>query len=136
MLSVQGRTILIVDDSPENLSILSDLLQPFYQVRAATSGQKALKIASTPPQPDLILLDVMMPGMDGHQVFERLRKDSATCDIPVIFLTAMSGVDAEMHGLEAGAVLHCKADRAADSYGADSYATGTEAGEGLVARPE
>ena len=63
------KTILIVDDSPENLTVLSELLQPFYRVRAATCGQKALRIANTTPRPDLILLDVMMPDMDGYQVF-------------------------------------------------------------------
>ena len=97
-------TILIVDDSPENLTVLSDLLQPSYRVRVATSGQKALRVVGTAPRPDLILLDVMMPGLDGYQVFERLRADPATRDIPVIFVTAMGGTEAEMHGLESGAV--------------------------------
>ena len=104
MLEVSPQTILIVDDSPENLTVLSELLQPLYLVRAATSGQKALRIAGTVPRPDLILLDVMMPGMDGYQVFERLRADPVTCDIPVIFVTSMDSTEAEMQGLEAGAV--------------------------------
>lgn len=104
MPELTHQTILIVDDSPENLTILSELLQPLYRVRAATSGQKALRIAGTAPRPDLILLDVMMPGMDGYQVFERLRADPLTRDIPVIFVTAMDSTEAEMHGLEAGAV--------------------------------
>jgi putative two-component system response regulator len=98
------QTILIVDDSPENLDVLSELLQPFYLVRAANSGEKALRIAATSPRPDLILLDVMMPGMDGYQVFDRLRTDPATRNIPVIFVTAMDGKDEELHGLESGAV--------------------------------
>lgn len=98
------QTILIVDDSPENLGILSELLQPQYQVRATTSGQKCLKIACSAPHPDLILLDVMMPDMDGYGVFEQLRATPETADIPVIFLTAVTGVEAEMHGLQAGAV--------------------------------
>ena len=98
------QTILIVDDSPENLGILSELLQPLYQVRATTSGQKCLQIACSVPPPDLILLDVMMPNMDGYQVFEQLRTTPETADIPVIFLTAMTGVEAEMHGLQVGAV--------------------------------
>ncbi len=97
------KTILIVDDSPENLSILSELLQSDYQVRAATSGLKALRIAGATPQPDLILLDVMMPEMDGYQVFGRLRADPATRDIPVIFVTAMNNMEAELQGLESGA---------------------------------
>jgi putative two-component system response regulator len=97
-------TILIVDDSPENLSVLSDLLLPHYRVRAATSGEKALRIALTPPRPDLVLLDVMMPGMDGYEVFSRLRGDPATAAIPVIFVTAMDSIDAELHGFDVGAV--------------------------------
>lgn len=104
MSEIPIQTILIVDDSPENLTVLSELLQPLYQVRVATSGQKALRIASTAPYPDLILLDVMMPDMDGYQVFERLRADPATCDIPVIFVTAMDSTEAELHGLDVGAV--------------------------------
>lgn len=96
--------ILIVDDSPENLCVLSDLLQTQFQVRVATSGEKALRIAGTAPHPDLILLDVMMPGMDGYQVFEHLRADSATKDIPIIFVTAMDSDEAQFQGLEFGAV--------------------------------
>ncbi|PKM38441.1 MAG: two-component system response regulator [Gammaproteobacteria bacterium HGW-Gammaproteobacteria-10] len=96
--------ILIVDDSPENLCVLSDLLQTQFQVRVATSGEKALRIAGTAPHPDLILLDVMMPGMDGYQVFEHLRADSATQDIPIIFVTAMDSDEAQLQGLDSGAV--------------------------------
>ena len=65
--------ILIVDDTPENLSLLSELLQPHYQVRAANSGRRALQVAASAPRPDLILLDVMMPEMDGYTVLGRLR---------------------------------------------------------------
>ncbi|MBV5310189.1 response regulator [Chromatium okenii] len=97
-------TILIVDDSPENLTVLSELLQLNYRVRAATSGEKALRIATTPPWPDLILLDVMMPGMDGYEVFTRLRREPLTREIPVIFVTAMDSADAELRGLDVGAV--------------------------------
>ena len=97
-------TVMIVDDAPENLRVLSDLLSPHYRVRAATSGDKALRIAATPPNADLILLDVMMPGMDGYQVFERLRGDPATAAIPVIFVTAMDSPESELRGLDAGAV--------------------------------
>lgn len=98
------QTILIVDDSPENLSILGELLQPLYQVRATTSGARALHIAATEPRPDLILLDVMMPELDGYQVFEQLRANPLTSNIPVIFVTAMDSIEAEMYGLGAGAV--------------------------------
>lgn len=104
MPEIPLKTILIVDDSPENLTVLSELLQPIYRVRAATSGPKALRIAVTAPRPDLILLDVMMPEMDGYQVFELLRADPATRDIPVIFVTAMDHMEAELHGLDVGAV--------------------------------
>ena len=97
-------TLLIVDDAVENLTVLNTLLLPYYQVRAATSGEKALRIAAAEPRPDLILLDVMMPGMDGYQVFERLRANPATCGIPVIFVTAMDSTEAEMRGLAVGAV--------------------------------
>lgn len=97
------QTILIVDDSPENLSVLSELLQPHFCIRATTSGPRALRIASSSPRPDLILLDVMMPEMDGYQVFERLRSDPGTRDIPVIFVTAMDSPDEEIHGLQVGA---------------------------------
>ncbi|MDO9107112.1 MAG: two-component system response regulator [Methylovulum sp.] len=99
-----NQTLLIVDDSPENLTILSDMLQPLYRVRVATSGQKALRIAVTAPYPDLILLDVMMPDMDGYQVFQQLRSVPATAEIPVIFVTAMDSMEAQLHGLDLGAV--------------------------------
>lgn len=96
--------ILIVDDVPENLSVLGELLQPTYRVRAANSGARALQIANSPPPPDLILLDVMMPGMDGYQVLRELRDNATTPDIPVIFVTAMDGTDDEEKGLDLGAV--------------------------------
>lgn len=97
-------TLLIVDDMPENLAVLYELLKSDYQLFAATSGEKALQIAHSDPQPDLILLDVMMPLMDGYQVFERLRASQKTCAIPVIFLTALDDSDSELRGLSAGAV--------------------------------
>jgi putative two-component system response regulator len=97
-------TVLIVDDSPENLAVLNGLLQPAYRVLAATSGDRALRVAQGAPRPDLILLDVMMPGLDGYQVFERLRDGEGTRDIPVIFITALDGSEAELRGLELGAV--------------------------------
>ena len=96
--------ILIVDDVPENLSVLGELLQPTYRVRAANSGARALQIANSPPPPDLILLDVMMPGMDGYQVLRELRDNATTRDIPVIFVSAMDGTDDEEKGLDLGAV--------------------------------
>ncbi len=98
------HTVLIVDDTPQNLTVLGELLQPEYRVRAANSGERALRAAATLPRPDIILLDIMMPGMDGYEVLRRLREDNATRDIPVIFITAMSAVADEEHGLELGAV--------------------------------
>ncbi|WP_371322905.1 two-component system response regulator [Dechloromonas sp. ZY10] len=102
-MAATQSTILVVDDTPENLAVLGELLQPYYRVRAANSGSRALQIAGAQP-PDLILLDVMMPEMDGYEVLSRLRSAPATRDVPVIFVTAMDGVADEEHGLEQGAV--------------------------------
>jgi len=96
--------ILLVDDDTANLGILGGLLQPQYDVLAAPSGERALQIASAVPQPDLILLDVLMPGMDGYAVLARLRDNPATRDIPVIFVTGMDSIEDEEKGLELGAV--------------------------------
>lgn len=99
-----GLTILVVDDSPENLAVLGELLQPFYKVRVANRGERALRAAGSSPRPDLILLDVMMPEMDGYTVIERLRAAPETRDIPVIFITAMAETEDETRGLALGAV--------------------------------
>lgn len=99
-----AATILIVDDDPTNLSLLTHLLRSEYLVRAANSGESALRAAASEPRPDLVLLDVMMPGMDGFAVLGRLRASPATADIPVIFLTAMADDLDEEHGLQLGAV--------------------------------
>lgn len=104
MAKDSAPTILIVDDTPENLSVLSELLQPHYQVRAANSGRRALQVAASAPRPDLILLDVMMPEMDGYTVLTRLRDDPATAAIPVIFVTALDRISDEERGLALGAV--------------------------------
>ncbi len=96
--------ILIVDDTSVNLSLLSELLQPHYQVRAANSGARALQVAVSDPQPDLILLDVMMPEMDGYEVIRRLQADIRTANIPVIFVTSLESIVDEEHGLALGAV--------------------------------
>src|SRR5574343_134572 len=103
-MDARPPTILIVDDTPENLSVLGELLQPSFRVRAANSGRRALQIAMADPTPDLILLDVMMPEMDGYQVLSELKASSVTRDIPVIFVTAMDATADEEHGLELGAV--------------------------------
>jgi adenylate cyclase len=97
-------TILIVDDTPANLSLLSEVLKSDYRTKAAVSGEKALKLAFSDTPPDLILLDIMMPGMDGYEVCRRLKAVPATRNIPVIFVTAMSEVDDETRGLALGGV--------------------------------
>jgi len=97
--------VLIVDDTPENLDILMAALGQKYAVVAAKNGARALKFASDPDkQPDIILLDVMMPEMDGYEVCQRLKDNPATRDIPIIFLTALSDEASELRGLDAGAV--------------------------------
>lgn len=95
--------ILIVDDAPENLEILAELLSDYRRV-VALDGAKALELARTTQPPDLIILDVMMPGLDGFQVCERLKSDAATQAIPVIFVTARGRIADETRGLELGAV--------------------------------
>ena len=97
-------TILIVDDTPDNIAMLSSLLNSTYRTKAATTGEKALQLAGSDNAPDLILLDIMMPGMDGYEVCRRLTQDPKTADIPVIFLTGRSDVEGEQKGLELGAV--------------------------------
>src|SRR5512140_3746686 len=97
-------TVLVVDDTPDNLSLMSGLLKDLYKVKVANSGEKALQIAGSGTPPDLILLDIMMPGMDGYEVCRRLKEDAATRDIPVIFLTAKAEVEDEARGLGLGAV--------------------------------
>ena len=89
---------------PENLTVLGGLLRPDYRVRVANSGERALRVAATDPVPDLILLYVMMPDMDGHAVIARLKQEPATRDIPVIFVTAMDAAADEERGFDAGAV--------------------------------
>lgn len=98
------QTILIVDDTPDNISLLAALLKGKYKIKIATNGLKALQIAAHPPYPDLILLDVMMPELDGHETCRRLKSNPDTADIPVIFLTAKSQVEDEEMGLNLGAV--------------------------------
>lgn len=97
-------TILIVEDSPENITVLGALLRLDYTVRVATNGEKALKIVESDNPPDLILLDVMMPGMDGYEVCRRLKANSHTQNIPVIFITAKCSEEDEVKGFEMGAV--------------------------------
>ncbi len=97
------QTILVVDDAPENIDILSSLLSPLYKIKVATNGKKALKIASSENPPDLVLLDIMMPGMNGYEVCMHLKKEEPIKNIPVIFLTAKTEVAMEAKGFELGA---------------------------------
>lgn len=101
--SLKKNTVLVVDDSPENIALVSRILGETYRVKMAISGEEALKIA-TGDLPDLILLDVMMPGMDGYEVCKQLKSNPWTREIPVMFLTAMDQTVDEQKGFDLGAV--------------------------------
>ncbi|MBF0218964.1 MAG: two-component system response regulator [Gammaproteobacteria bacterium] len=96
------KSILLVDDTPENLDVLKGVLAPHYRIQIATNGRLALKIATSAP-PDIILLDIMMPDMDGYEVCQHLKNDVRTRDIPILFVTAKSDVEDEAKGFECGA---------------------------------
>jgi len=98
----QRASILVVDDTPQNLVLMRDLLEPFYTVKLAPSGERALKIVSA-AAPDLILLDIVMPGLSGYDVLREIKAMPATRNVPVIFLTALNEADDEEQGLELGA---------------------------------
>ncbi len=96
--------ILVVDDMPDNITVMVSVLQPDYDISVALDGEKAIKLAGSDPKPDMILLDIMMPGMNGFEVCEQLKSDPATSGIPVIFITAKDEVSDEKKGFELGAV--------------------------------
>ncbi len=98
------KIVLIVDDAPANLAVLTQILKEPYQVRAAKNGALALKIAHAPTPPDVILLDVEMPDMDGYEVCEKLKSDEATRTIPVIFVTGHADPEQQAKGMALGAV--------------------------------
>lgn len=98
------KLILIVDDTPVNIGVISGALKDSFKTKIATNGEKALALASAEEKPDLILLDVLMPGMDGYEVCTRLKADPATRDIPVIFLTGQTSAEDETRGFEVGGV--------------------------------
>lgn len=104
MTDLKQHTILLVDDVPDNLNILNELLSPFYKTKVATSGERALKIIESATPPDLVLLDIMMPGLDGYQVCKQIKANPDRRQIPVIFVTAMNEVDDEQYGFSLGAV--------------------------------
>ena len=101
---VQKPTVLVVDDTPDNLKLISSLLKDICRLKVANNGAKALAIAGTAPAPDLILLDVMMPEMDGYEVCERLKRDPSTRAIPIVFLTGRAEAADREKGLALGAV--------------------------------
>src|SRR3984957_11855378 len=100
----QRKILLLVDDAPANLQVATSILKDIYKIRVATNGAKALALVKDAPPPDLVLLDVMMPGMDGYEVCTRLKEDPETRDIPVIFLTGQTEIEDETRGFEVGAV--------------------------------
>lgn len=100
---MEKATVLVVDDTPENIDILVGILGDEYKVKVAIDGPKALAIAGK-SAPDIILLDVMMPGMNGYEVCKRLKQEPLTAHIPVIFVTALTDVADETQGFELGAV--------------------------------
>ena len=101
---IEKATILVVDDSPDEVWLMSEVLKADYRVKVANSGEKGLKIAMGGNPPDLILLDVMMPDIDGYEVCRQIKADPRTCDIPVIFLTSKTRMAEEKRGLDMGAV--------------------------------
>ena len=98
------KLVLIVDDTPTNVAVVSGVLKDSFRTKVATNGEKALAIATGPERPDLILLDVMMPGMDGFEVCRRLKANPDTHDTPIMFLTAKTDSIDEEKGFELGAV--------------------------------
>ena len=97
------HTVLLVDDEPVNIKILSDVLKEEYNVVFATSAEEGIRRAIE-AQPDIILLDVMMPGVDGYEACARLQSDDRTARIPVIFVTALGSPSNEVMGLDSGAI--------------------------------
>ena len=86
-MAEERKTVLVVDDAPENIRVLTAILAPSYRVKAATSGEKALQMCAADPLPELVLLDVVMPGIDGWEVCRRLKAEGRTAGVPVIFVT-------------------------------------------------
>lgn len=97
------KTVLVVDDEAINISLLAQILKGIYKVKIAKDGDKALQIAAMAPPPDLILLDVMMPGIDGFEVCRRLKANPATVAIPVVFVTGKDDATELQQGMDLGA---------------------------------
>ena len=100
----EKKVVLLVDDAPANIQIVNSILKDDYKIRIATSGAKALDLVKTTPLPDLVLLDVMMPEMDGYELCTIMKAMPEVRDIPVIFLTGQTRADDETRGFEVGAV--------------------------------
>lgn len=96
------KTILIIDDTPENIDLLAGILKPIYTVKAARAGKIGLKIAASPKPPQLILLDIKMPEMDGFEVCEQLKANPDTASIPIILLSADIGNKEKERGAQFG----------------------------------
>lgn len=99
---MEKKSILVVDDAPENIALLVGLLKNNYQVKAARNGEVALRIACSPSPPDLILLDIVMPEMDGFEVCEHLKRNTTTSHIPVVFLSGHASSEETERGLKVG----------------------------------
>jgi len=104
MNAEEKKIVLLVDDAPANIQIVNSILKDTYRIRVATNGVKALELAKGTPPPDLVLLDIVMPEMDGYEVCTRLKAAPETRDIPVIFLTGQTETEDETRGFEVGAV--------------------------------
>jgi putative two-component system response regulator len=100
--ATKRKRILVVDDEPQNIIVMREILKSDYTVIAATDGAKALSLAQSGMPPDLIMLDIMMPGIDGYEVLRRLRKDPRTAGLPVVLVTAKGEIDDKMTGYEVG----------------------------------
>lgn len=101
-MSDTKSTVLVVDDVSENIEVMIGILEIDYVVKFALNGEKALEIAAKEPKPDIILLDIMMPDMDGYEVCTKLKQDVSTSNIPVIFVTAIDDMKGELKGFEVG----------------------------------
>ena len=101
---IKPQTVLIVDDEPANISLLNEVLKTDYRIMVAKDGKRALLVAQSNPPPDLILLDIVMPELDGYEVLKRLKADEDTKNIPIIFVTSKDKDEDETKGLEMEAV--------------------------------
>jgi putative two-component system response regulator len=103
-MDVENATILIAADTPANIDVLREVLRERYSIKVATNGGRALEIVAGPAPPDLVLLDIMLPGVDGYEVCRRMKAAESTRHIPVIFVTAIDDIENEARGFEAGCV--------------------------------